>query len=98
MTIKDVWLILFAVTAGFTASGIIANLYRVLGFTGQSPAGRIGRTLVLIVAGPTVVFETALRGKLAGEWPGWLFWCVAAGLAYWSLALGLFIIDFALRL
>lgn len=92
------WLVLFAISAGFTASGIVANLYRVLGFTGESNAGRIGRVLVLIVAGPTVVFESALRGKLAGAWPAWLFWSVAAGLAYWSLALGLFVIDFALHL
>jgi hypothetical protein len=93
----SIWLVLFAITVGFTASGVVANLYRVLGFKGDSDAGRIGRAMVMIVAGPTVVFESAVRGMMRKEWPRWLFWLVVAGLAYWSLALGLFVLDIVIH-
>jgi hypothetical protein len=94
----SLWLILFATTAGFTASAIIANLYRACGFTTQSSAARIGRAVVLIFAGPSVIFEMAMRGLLKKEWSRAFFWLVAAGLAYWSLALGLLVIDVSTKL
>ncbi len=51
----------------------------------------------MIVAGPTVLFETAVRGYLAKKWSPLFFWFVAAGLAYWSLAIGLLVLDIALK-
>jgi hypothetical protein len=91
------WLILFATTAGFTASGIIANLYRVCGFSAQTTPARVARSIVMIFAGPSVIFETAMRGFLKKEWSRSFFWLVAAGLAYWSLAIGLFVMDLAMK-
>lgn len=91
------WLFTFAVTAGFTASGIFANIYRVCGFKAQNTAGRMFRAAVLVVAGPNVLFEKAMRGLLQKEWKPFTFWLVSAGVFYWSLALGLLVLEIATR-
>ena len=88
----------FAVTAGFTASGIIANIYRVCGFKAESTAGRVVQAAVLVVAGPNVLFEKAMRGLRQKEWKPITFWLVSAGVFYWSLALGLLVLEVAIRL
>jgi hypothetical protein len=92
------WLLLFAMTAGFTASGIIANVYRVSGFKAENATGRMLQAVVLVVAGPNVLFEKAMRGFLQKEWKPITFWLVSAGVFYWSLALGLLVLEVAIHL
>jgi hypothetical protein len=92
------WMFMFAVTAGFTASGVIANIYRISGFKAQNTAGRVLQAAVLVVAGPNVLFEKAMRGFLQKEWKPITFWLVSAGVFYWSLALGLLVLEIAIRL
>jgi hypothetical protein len=94
----SLWLLLFAMTAGFTASGIIANVYRVSGFKAENTTGRMLQAVVLVVAGPNVLFEKAMRGFLQKEWKPITFWLVTAGVLYWSLALGLIVLEVASRL
>jgi len=95
---KDLWLIAFSVGAGFTASGIVASLYRLLGFDPQSSHGKYTRIAVMVVAGPCLLFESAMKGFLTKKWPPVFFWLATAGAAYWSLALGLFVIDLAIHI
>ncbi len=95
---KDIWLILFAIATGFTASGIMANLYRVLGFKAETRNERILRAVVLVIAGPCVLVENAVSGVLAKRWKYMQFWTAAAGAAYWSLAIGLFVLEMALKM
>jgi hypothetical protein len=95
---KGVWLMLFAVTAGFTASGIVANLYRLSGARTDTSAGWLLRAIVMVIAGPSVIFESAVRGFIAKEWKPMTFWLVLGGIGYWSLALGLFVIELAVAL
>ena len=92
------FLFMFALTAGFTASGIIANIYRVCGFKAQNTTGRVFQAAVLVVAGPNVLFEKAMRGLLQKEWKPITFWLVSAGVFYWSLALGLLVLEIAVHL
>ena len=92
------WLLIFAITAGFTASGIIANVYRVCGFKAENATGRVIQAIVLVVAGPNVLFEKAMRGFLLKEWKPITFWLVTAGVLYWSMALGLLVLEVASRL
>ena len=94
----SLWIVFFAIASGFTASGIAASLYRLSGAGTESKGGRILRTAVLVVAGPTVIFEAAVNGLMSREWSPIAFWFVVAGLAYWSFAIGLFILDIASRL
>jgi hypothetical protein len=92
------WLMFFSITAGFTASAIIANLYRVSGMRAQSSGARTLRSVVLVLAGPSVLFESAMRGFLAKTWHPVSFWLAAAVVLYWSLALGLVVLEIATRL
>src|SRR5215469_6806212 len=50
---RDMMVVLFATTAGFTVSGILSNLYRLL--VGGKPSSSNGRTIylaVMVLAGP----------------------------------------------
>lgn len=86
-------LVLFAIVVGITASGIVASLYRLSGMNPESQTGRIVRNAVLVVAGPSVIFESAINGLLKKEWKPIIFWFVVGGLIYWCLAIGLFVLD-----
>ena len=94
----SVWLLLFAITTGFTASGIVASLYRLSGAKADTGTGQTLRLAVMAIAGPSVIFEYAVRGYKTKEWAPMLFWLVVALVNYWSLALGLFVLDVAMHL
>ena len=68
---RDLFLVGFATLAGFTASGIFANLYRLLAHKPETMGGRIGYMAVMVVAAIS---------------------------AYWSFALGLFMIQIGLAI
>jgi hypothetical protein len=90
-------LVVFAVTAGFTASAIAANLYRLSGVKTDTDYGQWLRLVVMTVAGPSVIFESAIRRFMAKEWSAIAFWLTASVVAYWSLAIGLFILDISIH-
>jgi uncharacterized membrane protein HdeD (DUF308 family) len=94
----DAMVALFAMTAGFTASGIVANLYRLLVKKAEGWPAKIGYAAVMIVAGPSVLFDNAARTWRKKECSGIAFWLAAGVSFYWSLALGLFVMAFALSI
>ena len=92
-------LVLFAISAGFTASSIAASLYRMV--NGAAAAERRAvwvRSLVMIIAGPNLVLDASVKSLAAKKCSAPLFWCALAGIAYWSMALGLFVLDIAATL
>ncbi len=92
----SLWLLLFSITAGFTASAIAANLYRIC--VGSPRDGHMAvRAAVLVVAGPSVLFESAVKGLKARTWHPVSFWLATAGVLYWSLALGLLVLEVLLH-
>jgi hypothetical protein len=97
--LRDLTLVLFAMAAGFTASGIVANLYGLI--VSAKPTGLAGRTAyftIMVVAGPNVLLgnaATAAKGKGASKLA---FWLAAAVCGYWSFAIGLFVLNVALAL
>jgi hypothetical protein len=87
----DLYVVLFLVTAGLTASGIASNSYRLLlGQTAKS-GGRVLYLAVMVVAGPSVLFDNAARAVRKKECSYIAFWLAAAVAGYWSLAIGLFV-------
>jgi hypothetical protein len=90
--LHGLWVMLFSIASGFTASGIAANLYRVSGAQAETPGGRVLRSAVLVFAGPSVLFETAMNGFLKKTWRPVAFWLASALILYWSLALGLVVL------
>jgi Family of unknown function (DUF6949) len=96
---RDVMVVLFATTIGFTASAIVANLYRI--FVKKKAEGTAAMTVyiaVMVAAGPSVLFENAARSRRAKGCSAFAFWLAAALVGYWSFALGLFVIELGLAL
>jgi hypothetical protein len=96
-------LLLFLIAAGFTASAIIANIYRICqparaGMKSESIGERSIRSAVMIFAGPSMLFENAVRGFAAKKWHPISFWLVTGAVLYWSLGLGLLVTEVAIRL
>ncbi|MBI3678376.1 MAG: hypothetical protein HY243_17335 [Proteobacteria bacterium] len=88
----DVMVALFALAAGFTASGIFANLYRLVASKPETTIARMGYIAVMVVAGPSVLFENAAKAWRESSCSGMAFWLAAAIAGYWSLAIGLIIL------
>lgn len=86
-------IILFALAFGFTASGITANVYRLLAKKPESVQARVVYAGVMILAGPSVLFENAAKSFRAKKCSGIAFWLAAAVAGYWSFALGLFVLN-----
>ncbi|HXJ02348.1 MAG TPA: hypothetical protein VNH44_14090 [Micropepsaceae bacterium] len=93
-----IWLVAFAIAAGFTASAIIANLYRASGVQAKGPGTRALRNAVLVLAGPSVLFESAIRGFRGKTWSPVAFWLATGVTAYWSLFVGLLVVDIAIHM
>jgi len=87
---------LFAMAAGFTASGIVANVYRLLGRRPESLSARVGYIAVMAVAGPSVLFDNAARSWRKKGCSAMAFWLAAAIAGYWSFAIGLIVIQLCL--
>lgn len=92
---QDLWLIFFAIGAGFTASGVVATVYKIAGMDPRTTPGKVVRLAIMVIAGPAILFENAMKGLIDRRWPPVFFWLAAAGIAYWSLALGLLVIQLA---
>lgn len=90
---RDILLVLFATAAGFTASGIIANLYRLVASKPKTRPAKAAYVAVMVLAGPNVLVGNAaqsFRTKACSKFAFWLAACVAA---YWSFILGLLVLD-----
>jgi hypothetical protein len=96
--LKDFMVVMFATTAGFTASGILANLYRLLGKKPETLSWRVSYLAVMAVAGPSVLLENAAASLRAKACSRMAFWLAAMICAYWSFALGLFVLNVSLAL
>ncbi len=90
---NGVWLGLFAIAAGFTASAIVASLYRCAGISFETHSGKIVAAAVLLLAGPSVMFRMAANGLRRRKLRPLVGWLVMMGLSCWSLAIGLLILD-----
>jgi len=96
---RDLMVVLFATTAGFTASGILANLYRLI--VGDKPDSSSMQSLyvaVMVIAGPSVLLENAASAFKAKSCSRTAFWLAAAIAGYWSFAIGLFVMNLSLAL
>ncbi|MDE2183004.1 MAG: hypothetical protein KGJ78_08280 [Alphaproteobacteria bacterium] len=96
--LHSVAVMLFAIVVGFTASGIVANAYRLLVKEPQSPSGKTAHIAVMVVAGPNVLFENAARSLRSKQCSMIAFWLAAAVSGYWSFVIGLFVLNISLVL
>ena len=85
--------VLIVLTAGFTASAIVANVYRMVGAAPETTSGDFVRVLVLLFAGPSEIFEIAIDARLNGQWSATWFWLTISMVCYWSLVLGMIVLQ-----
>lgn len=96
--LHDLVVALFIMTAGLTASGIVANTYRLIIGKRAPSTWKAVYLAVMVVAGPSVLFDNAARALRKKECSRLAFWLAAAISGYWSLAIGLFVVELALAL
>jgi len=89
---------LFAVACGFTASGITANVYRLLADKPETVHGKTVYFAIMVVAGPSVLIANAAKTFRAKGCSGIAFWLAAAVAGYWSFAIGLFVLSVSLAI
>ena len=94
--LHGVMIVLFAIAIGFTASGITANTYRLVAKKPESVGAKVVYAAVMVFAGPTVLFENAARSFRKKNCSSIAFWLAAVVAGYWSLALGLFVLDLSI--
>ena len=86
-------IVLFAIAFGFTASGITANSYKLIAKKPETLPARIVYAGVMILAGPSVLFENAATSFRAKKCSTVAFWLAAAVAGYWSFVVGLFVLS-----
>lgn len=98
--LHDLYVVFFLATAGFTASGIISNIYGLIvkKKKADTSQGRIVYLLVMVLAGPTILFNNAAKAWREKSCSGLAFWLAAAISGYWSLAIGMLVIQIALAI
>lgn len=90
--LRDLYVVVFSVATGFTASGIIVSLYRLIfpkAETGIAKGAHIG---VMIFAGPSVLFGSSFKAMREHKGSRVAFWFAAIVSSYWSLLLGMIIL------
>jgi uncharacterized protein DUF6949 len=90
---RDLLLVAFATLSGFTLSGILANLYRLIARKPETAAERVSYVAIMVVAGPNVLFENAANSLKAKDCSRFAFWLATSISAYWSFALGMIMIQ-----
>jgi hypothetical protein len=94
--LRDLTLMLFAITAGLTLSGITANIYRILAREPKKLGGTILYYAVMIFAGASVLLENATRSYRKKDCSGPAYGFAVAIVGYWCFILGLGILTAAL--
>jgi hypothetical protein len=94
--LRNVILLLFSMAGGLTLSGIAANLYRIVAKKPSGPFATYAHYAVMVLAGPSVLFENSTRSFRKKECGGAAYG-FALGLAlYWAFMLGVILVDIAL--
>ena len=98
MTIKYLLVLIFAVASGLTASGIVANVYRILARKPETRPEHAIYYAVMVVAGPSVLFENATKSFRTKDCSALAYGLAVAITGYWAFALGLLVLSIGLGL
>ena len=86
-------LLLFSLAGGLTLSGIVANVYRMVARKPQTPAATAAYYGVMVVAGPSVLFENSTRSFRQKECSRIAYGFALALACYWAFLIGLAVIS-----
>ncbi len=91
-------LLLFSVSGGLTLSGLAANFYRLIARKPESPLEMGAYYGVMLLAGPSVLFENSTRSFRKKECSGFAYGFAVSLAAYWAFIIGLVVIDTTLMI
>jgi hypothetical protein len=94
--LRDVLVLLFAVTAGLTLSGITANIYRLLARKPKSGHETALYYGIMVLAGASVLLENATRSYRKKDCSAPAYGFAVAIVGYWSFILGLAVLTVAI--
>ena len=89
-------ILLFSFAGGLALSGIVANLYRILARKPTGSAAAACHYAIMVVAGPSILFENATRSFRTKACSGASYGFAVAIAAYWALLLGMILVELAL--
>lgn len=96
--LHDLLVVLFSTATGFTASGIVSNVYRLIVGKPENE-GKLLYTAhvgVMVIAGPSVMFENAMNAIREKSCSRTTFWLSVLVAGYWSMAIGLIVLEIAI--
>jgi hypothetical protein len=93
---RHLLLLLFAVAGGLTLSGIVANTYRLVAKKPQGRAETYAFYAVMVLAGPSVLFENSTRSFRKKECSNMAYGFAVGLAAYWSFMLGAVLVKLAI--
>lgn len=94
--LRDLMVLLFAVTCGLTLSGITANIYRILARKPESRSETLLYYGVMVLAGASVLLENATRTYRKKDCSAPAYGFAIAIVGYWCFIMGLFVLTVAL--
>lgn len=102
---RDLFILGYAATVGFVASGIVASFYQLVtaqpakfALLGRSALAALTTFLLCAVTGPVIIMHRAIAARRKEKEPvGWLFGSVFVALL-WSCCSGIVVLGFALSL
>lgn len=89
----DLIVFLFAVSAGTTLSGIMANSYRLLAKKPQGKAGMVLHYAVMTLAGPSVLLANATNSYRKNDCTDLAYLVAVAVSGYWAFVLGMLVLT-----
>ncbi|HXS07488.1 MAG TPA: hypothetical protein VN723_11915 [Rhizomicrobium sp.] len=96
--LRDMTVLMFALTGGLTLSGIIANIYRMLARKPQTKGETVLYYAVMAFAGASVLLENATRSYRKKESSAPAYGFAVAIVGYWCFILGIGILSVAVFL
>ncbi len=94
--LRDLTVLLFALTTGLTLSGIIANLYRIFARKPKSRGGTLLYYGVMVLAGASVLLENATRTYRKKDCSGPAYGFAIALVGYWCFIMGVGVLTIVL--
>ena len=95
--LRDLTVLLFALTGGLTLSGIAANIYRLLARKPESRGETVLYYAVMTFAGASVLLENATRSYRKKDCSAPAYGFAVAIVGYWCFILGVGILSIAVH-
>jgi len=84
---------LFAIAAGMTASGLVANIYRLVASEPKTKLATVIHCAVMIFAGPVMLVGNSTKSLRAKQCSKAAYALALALSGYWSFAMGVFFLS-----